>query len=214
MQLSKKFHGFTLIELIVVMGIFVLMTVLIIPAYRSYSRRDQSRQAAQSIRSFMVEAQNKAYAPKEVEVTDASGVTFRIIPKDYGIHFSYTGTNLNPTIILFRDLNDNKLYESNEEVINTYNLPQGICFHGQIEVAPLSNTGYLNPPNEKVTDIAFASPDAKVFVNGHDANNLQGNDPGTTPKILDNIRINVGLCGATTFTMINLNCLTGQINTE
>jgi len=60
-----KNRAFTLIEALVVIGILTLMFALSIPAYRSYSRRNQLRQAAESVRSALVEAQNMALAPKE-----------------------------------------------------------------------------------------------------------------------------------------------------
>ena len=62
-----KNRAFTLIEALVVIGILTLMFALSIPAYRSYSRRNQLRQAAESVRSALVEAQNMALAPKEKE---------------------------------------------------------------------------------------------------------------------------------------------------
>ena len=60
----KKTKGFTLIEMMVVIGILTIMAIIIIPNYRSYSRRNQLRESAQLVRSAIVEAQNDSLASK------------------------------------------------------------------------------------------------------------------------------------------------------
>ena len=57
--------AFTLIEALVVVGILIILLIMSIPAYRSYSKRNELRNAAEKIRQAIIEAQNMALAPKD-----------------------------------------------------------------------------------------------------------------------------------------------------
>lgn len=140
----KDNKAFTLIEALVVIGILTLMFVLSIPAYRSYSRRNQLRQAAQSVRSAIVEAQNTALAPKH------SGIGWR-----YGFQ---NKRDINFTL----DEKEFIVYEYNsgppavqKKILRSYRLPDPInwdttSFRGNISFTPpnakASCTGSLTPP--------------------------------------------------------------------
>jgi prepilin-type N-terminal cleavage/methylation domain-containing protein len=96
MSLFKNHRAFTLIEMIIVISILGLMLAVIVPTYRSYNRRNELREAAQTVRSALVEAQNAALAPKHAgkegwqygaEHKDAS--TFVVYEQNPNISESY-----------------------------------------------------------------------------------------------------------------------------
>ena len=110
MRLLRKKNGFTLIEMIVVISILAIMVAVSIPAYRSYGRRNELRNAAQQVRQALVEAQNMALAPK-------AGV------KGYGVHFQAK------KYFVFADKNFDGWYDSGVDTKEReYSLPSETGF--------------------------------------------------------------------------------------
>lgn len=59
--MTKK--GFTLIELLVVIAIITLFTAVGVPAFRNYGQKRQLNQAAEQVKSAILEAKSMALAP-------------------------------------------------------------------------------------------------------------------------------------------------------
>lgn len=57
--------AFTLIEVLVVVGILTILLIMSIPTYRSYNKRNELRNTAEKVRQAIIEAQNMALAPKD-----------------------------------------------------------------------------------------------------------------------------------------------------
>lgn len=56
-------RGFTLIELLVVIAIITLFTAVGVPAFRNYGQKRQLNQAAEQVKSAILEAKSMALAP-------------------------------------------------------------------------------------------------------------------------------------------------------
>jgi prepilin-type N-terminal cleavage/methylation domain-containing protein len=125
MSLSKNNRAFTLIEAIVVITILSIMAIAIVPAYRSYNRRNQLREAAQAVRSAIVEAQNTALAPKQI------GGDWQ-----YGVQIDKN----NKTYTVYR-----KRPSTNPETLRSYTLPDSISWSPDTWQGQL----YFTPPNAK-----------------------------------------------------------------
>jgi len=106
--LSADKHGFTLIELIVSIGIMVMVTTVILANYSTFNKRIKLEGVTQEIVSIVREAQAYGIGNKSI-----TGGNFA-----YGVHFDidYPGQ-----ISIFSDDNDNGVYNTGEEV-ETFNI--------------------------------------------------------------------------------------------
>lgn len=69
MQTKIKQFGFTLIEVIVVIGITGFLLALAIPAENTYRRRAEIKTSVKDLRSLLWEAQSRSLAPRSKDVT-------------------------------------------------------------------------------------------------------------------------------------------------
>ncbi len=100
--------GMTLVELLVVLGIFVMVSLLVIFNYGSFRSSVSLQNLSDDIALSVRRAQNYAIGVRGSQSSFTSG---------YGIHFSTAAPNAsdaragsNKTFILFNDLNPNKVY--------------------------------------------------------------------------------------------------------
>ncbi len=102
---SKVFkRGFSLIELIVVVGIFTLISAVILANYPSFSRKISIQNLAHQIAIEVRQAQVFGLSVKE------TGVGTAVFP-GYGVYFS---AGDNQSFILYNDSNNNKKYDNPE----------------------------------------------------------------------------------------------------
>ncbi|MDO8513161.1 MAG: prepilin-type N-terminal cleavage/methylation domain-containing protein [bacterium] len=64
MRARKSKFGFTLIELMITISIMGILTVVMIPAIRSFDRRNKVTSAAEQLKSAILEARNYSMSPR------------------------------------------------------------------------------------------------------------------------------------------------------
>jgi len=155
LRLRFTFHasGFTIIELLIVIGIIVLMTGLMLPTFRSGERTlALSRvvhKAGQDVRNTQELAlRAKAHICPNDPAEKISG---------YGVFFDQ---NIPTSYIIFAECNDNNTYnEGTDGIVET------ISLESNIEISLVS-------PSAK-TSIVFVPPTPLVFTNGNPGENVQ-----------------------------------------
>ncbi len=147
--------AFTLVELIISLGIFVVITLLLISNFKIGDRRSALRMSAQEIASVLRRAQNLSLT--------ASPLSNGTIPAAYGVRFAPDTSSY----FLFADLSSpaNNIYDtSSDQVVINYNLSDEI-YISAVNVPQIKSGSCqaVNPPN---LDIAFTVPEAFVYFNG------------------------------------------------
>ena len=153
--------GFTLVELMVTVGIFVFMTALVVVKYGSFNDGTLLTSMAYDVALTLRDAQS--YGLNVQGYTPSSGL--QNFNNPYGIHFS-SASGSNHQMTLFSDLNNNGVYSGNpSDVITTYTLTNGgivssLCVGtgpGVSACPPLNlTTGTL--------DITFKRPDPNAII--------------------------------------------------
>lgn len=132
--------AFTIVDLLVSIAVFGLVTASVLVNFRAGARNDSVRQSADIAANFLRRAQTMTLSGELL-----SDGTF---PNGgYGVRFDSADTN---TLILFADKNStpNHEYDAGEE-INTQDLADEAYFNA---------SGNL--------DVVFSAPDADVYFNG------------------------------------------------
>lgn len=159
--------GFTLIELLVSIGIFIIVTGMVVTNFRAGSRSDDLKIAADALVSSLRRAQNMALAGEQID-----GMT---PPGGYGVNFKLSVPN---RYIIFADKNGNLAYDANEE------LPDGII--------ALAKDVVITGVSPAVTsNVVFKPPKPTIFINGDPSADalvviLKHNLSGNSRKILVN----------------------------
>jgi len=143
---NKKQNGFTVLELMVVMGIMVMMLLLTIPNFQSFDKNQVLETEADKLFSVLRQAQ----------VWALTGQTVGGARYNFGVHFF---SNCLPTAcsyIFFKDdlTSGNKRYDVGE----AYDTGQS-SFSKGVYVSASS-------PNSNGLDIVFEVPDGAVYLNG------------------------------------------------
>ncbi len=143
--------GFTIIELVVSIAIFAMMTALVISRYGSFNQTTLVTNVAYDMAITIRTAQTYG-----VSVKSDSSNTFN---SAYGIDFPVANTNgIRNTFIFFNDTTNSGVYNSNE-AITTYTLASGakitsICLGSDPTTACTS--GLIG--SNQVLDITFRRP--------------------------------------------------------
>lgn len=140
--------GFTIIELLVSLGIFIIVTTMVVTNFRGGSRSDELKIAAETIASNLRRVQNMALAGEQVGgITPMGG---------YGIYFSLGEPS---HYIIFADSNGNQKYDMGEDLLDgKIMLLKNIVI---TEVQPLVNSS-----------VVFKPPKPTVYINGGIADNI------------------------------------------
>ncbi len=172
--MKKKFFkyakGFTLIELMVTVGIFVLLTGLLVAKYGTFNQgillTNLAYDVALTLRSAQSYGLNVKSAPT---ATQTYSDTFT---SAYGVHFD-NGTSGSPApntqIIFFIDANDNKVYDPNanpSEKISSYTIQRG----SKVETLCVNDETLPCATTVSTLDITFKRPDPDAVINGNPAN--------------------------------------------
>jgi prepilin-type N-terminal cleavage/methylation domain-containing protein len=154
----SKAKGFTLVELMVTIGIFVIMTALILARYNSFGTGTILTNMAYDIALTIRQAQTYGLSVKSNE-----GAGFNAA---YGVHFDPNLANFKK-FILFADGNADGIYASGDD-ITAYNLKQGAkisstcvstgsdCSNGVIAVS--------DSADPLIVDVTFKRPDPKATI--------------------------------------------------
>lgn len=124
--------GFTLVELIVTMGIFLLITSVVLAQYRSFGVNAEFRNAVEGVVLSIREAQVYGAGGKTAGVIQC-GNPPSLFTCSYGVQFQNLGTSY----FVFVDVNEDGTLTSSEE-IQTHKLPTGITTTGITPASPLS----------------------------------------------------------------------------
>jgi Tfp pilus assembly protein FimT len=114
----KQARAFTLVELLVSVGIFALMTALVVAKYGSFNNGVLLTNTAYDVALAIRTAQTYGLGVKST----GSGTLY---DSGYGVYFN-TSTGSNQTIILFSDLDKDSLYDiGTDGIVNQYTIKQG-----------------------------------------------------------------------------------------
>lgn len=167
---GKIAKGFTLIEMLISLGIFGVVTGLVMANFRVGQQGDELRVAARLLESRFRRAQTSAMSGQTIFVckggvddmktcmsgdsADCSGGTCeRTVPRGYGVHFAPGDDARN--LIYFADTDGDKAYDAGED-ISPYSVSSG-AFVVLSGVAPLAGGGL---------DVVFVPPKPSVYING------------------------------------------------
>ena len=134
--------GFTLIVLLVSVGIFIIVTGMVVVNFRAGSRSDELKISADALVSNLRRAQNMSLAGEQV-----NGVT---PPGGYGVYFNLGNPG---RYVIFSDSNGNLVYDANED------LPDGVI------VLPKDIMIYMVSPGN-ISSVVFKPPKPTIYING------------------------------------------------
>lgn len=159
-----KSSGFSIIEMMVVMGIIGILSVLILANYRVNQKKYALTMATQQLVSDLRKAQNMAISGSGISAAGYSG---------YGIH----AENNSVSYIIFGDKNNNRRYDGSDGVVQVFSLPANIKI---VSVSPSSNG----------LDVAFVPPGPATYVNNNSAVGISATftlqtDDGSATKIIN-----------------------------
>lgn len=167
-------RGFTLIEMLVAVGIFTLMSAVLLYNYPEFNSRSALDNLAHQIAISIREAQVYGLSVRQTQATYPG----------YGIYFD---KNAPTSFTLFGDKNDNKVYDAGE-MVDRFDLTGGdritdLCYNLQTtDYTPTSDKGNCNLNN---MTIVFTRPDPDAFITLTNWLNVQNPPTGsfTSPYI-------------------------------
>jgi len=136
--------SFTLVELLVAVGIIILLTALVLPDYRAGERQFALQRSASKLAQDLRRAQEMAMSAKEPPTAPD---TFK---GAYGINFQTNSSNY----ILFADLDNDQIYDSGEEI-------ETLPLEKKVKISNLSPASPLT--------ISFTPPDPTININPSDS---------------------------------------------
>ena len=136
--------SFTLVELLVAVGIIILLTALVLPDYRAGERQFALQRSASKLAQDLRRAEEMAMSAKEPPTAPD---TFK---GAYGINFQTNSSNY----ILFADLDNDQIYDSGEEI-------ETLPLEKKVKISNLSPASPLT--------ISFTPPDPTVNINPSDS---------------------------------------------
>jgi prepilin-type N-terminal cleavage/methylation domain-containing protein len=168
--------GFTLIEMLVSMGIFAIITGLVIANFRGGKQGDELRIAAQLIGSEVRRTQTMAVGAEVVpwcvggsnagavclsgDSQCPGGECIRDVPRGYGLRLSSSGPDT-AKVIGFADINGDGVFQPEEETRRD-----------NIALSPSITVSSLSPSSSGSLDIVFTPPRPTVSFNGNAADPL------------------------------------------
>lgn len=175
-KLSDARRGFTLVELVVTIGIFVIISTLVFANYPKFKSQLSLKKTSQEIAFTVREAQVYSLSTREYK----SGA-FSTFTAGYGVHFDIDKPD---TVLLFADLNNSGRYEEDEDgIVKEYKIrtsdsftslcgdekksPPGPCGLSQLDAVYLrpnpfvsltGKDGEITLPNFSDMEIIISSP--------------------------------------------------------
>ena len=200
----RDHRGYTLIELLITVGIFSMVTGLVMVNFRVGQQGDELRIAGRLVESRIRRAQTAAIAGELIFVCKGGaddlkvcpsgdsadcvgGTCQRDIPRGYGVHFS-PGTD-ESGLVFFADTDGDRIFQAREE-IQRFSVTSGAF----VIVSSIS------PEQNNVLDIVFVPPKPSILFNG-----------GTTSAIAT-VQLQHTTTNATRD--VTLNRISGQVSTE
>lgn len=209
-NLDSSRHAFTLVELLVSVGIFTMMTALVVVKYGNFNQSVLLTNLAYDVALTIRTAQTYGLS---VKVSDPNAQTLDF-QSGYGVHFdtrsgvadvdTVLGVKKNQAIVFFVDSNSNGIFDNESERISTYAIKRGATVSGLC----VSVTSTCTIPGSGISattiDIIFKRPEPNAIIhqNGTDCGanipcsyteiTVKGTDQGTrTISIRANGQISV-----------------------
>ncbi|MBI5077824.1 MAG: prepilin-type N-terminal cleavage/methylation domain-containing protein [Candidatus Yonathbacteria bacterium] len=148
---TRASRGFTLVELLVTLGIFVLLTGIILSNYRSYNTNALFANASEDIVLALRQAQVYGVGVKK-NITGICG-GFSEFDCPYGVYFSQ-GAN---SIIIFADANGDRVYTATDD-----SLVETIQWQNSISILGLSCDMSVCTPS--LANVTFKRPSPDAFI--------------------------------------------------
>jgi prepilin-type N-terminal cleavage/methylation domain-containing protein len=158
-----KNRGFTLIELVVSIGIFALMTGILLSKYGNFNNSVILTNLAYDVAITIRTAQSYGIDVKGVEnPNNANQVEFN---NAYGVYFDRSSLDKSKQMIFYVDFNGNNKYTSGlGEEINTYALKRGMYISSLCAGSSSADC----TTNRTKLNIAFKRPDPKAIISNDD----------------------------------------------
>lgn len=161
-SLKKNIRGFSLIEFIVVITIFSIMSAVSIFNYNQYVSTIEASNIAQDIAITIRQAQVYGLSGSD------DGVNVFDITRDQsirGVNFSFDSQNPSGVITLYEDFNRNNIYDLNSDRI----LDQFVIASQRVRIIGFDFTSGTSECNENnlsrdETDISFQRPYPDAFI--------------------------------------------------
>ncbi|MEA3249678.1 MAG: prepilin-type N-terminal cleavage/methylation domain-containing protein [Patescibacteria group bacterium] len=177
MRRKRGQRGFTLIEMLISLSIFAVITAMAVANFRAGAQGDELRVSARLVASTVRRAQTQAVAgysiffchggadegkvcPSGNDSECGGGVCTKDIPDAWGVRIS-TLSGENRELIVFADTNGSKRYESGEAVR-----------FDAISSGPFVNILSVTPNDANVLDIIFEPPKPKMYFNDSIVNGI------------------------------------------
>ena len=149
--------GFTMIELLVVIGIIVIFTGILLPNYRSGNRNLALQRSVHKLSQDIRRAQGFAISAKEFNGQSPDG---------YGVYFDSN----NPTkYIIFADLNNDDLYSGPSELVETVNMETQVSIKSIYPNINSTLTIFFSPPDPTVIFTPNSTSTATVILTAPDS---------------------------------------------
>ncbi len=149
---DKKKKGFTIVELLVSIAIFALMTALLLSKYGTFNQgvilTNLAYDVALTIRNAQSYGLNVKSASRDSD----------LFSYPYGVHFDSSSAN-NTKFIFFADVNSNGLYDvGTDTIISQTTITRG----SKISILSRPDGGSINP-----LDISYKRPDPNAIIYGN-----------------------------------------------
>lgn len=155
---KQKNKGFTLVEMLISVGIFTIMSSIILANYPEFRSRSALDNLTAQVAIVFREAQ--VYG---ISVREESGENFNI---GYGVHVDLSSSDTQ--LIIFADKNNNKIYdpdgskEGGDYVVETFNLNGGETITQLCAPSCVGDTG-TRPLDEKSLTAVFVRPNPDAY---------------------------------------------------
>jgi len=155
---KQKNKGFTLIEMLISVGIFTVMSGIILANYPEFRSRSALDNLTAQIAIVFREAQVYGISVREEGAANFS--------TGYGVHVDITGEN-KKQLIIFADRNNDTIFDKNRDsVLETFNLTGGETISELCAPSCVGGTG-IRPmyPNSLTAVFVRPNPDAYFAIN-------------------------------------------------
>ncbi len=151
-KVINTIKGFTVLELIVSLAIFAMMTALVLSKYGNFNQGILLTNLAYDVALTIRNAQSYGL---NVKSTTRSGSDFN---KPYGVYFDTNSTlQANTKIIFYADYNSSSTYDAGDAIIQTTTITRGST------VSRVCVNACVSPDPTKL-DIVFKRPDPNAYI--------------------------------------------------
>ena len=195
MFLLRKNKGFTLTELMVVIGIILIISLISVPSYSASIKKAKYEDGVSTVINLIKDARNTSI----VGTMSLSGADLITLKGGYGIYLQTGGT-----LIYFQDLNENALYDASADTtLSTYLFPEEMQLKTMSGTKAVDYTGTDTSENIANAIILFKPPQGETVLNEN-----------STGKTLLDLFIGLERYDGNKSKRLKINKISGYIETE